>query len=1445
MGRRDRIMKQTLTLAILGVVLLVGAAGALQAATLEEGLAKFRAGDWEASVASLSELVAKDASNLSAWFWLGRSQLQAGRTDEAASTFERILADKPASVDSRYWLGVTYLSLGRSREAEAQFAQVLKADGRNQAARDGLAQAQKANLALTPVPVGLALARPLSGGGRVSLDPGPFGLDPGQVDLLSSNLYDYTFSDSPSDWTALSGLWAITNRWTCSPQWSWEGGYADDGIAALWNKREFKGDVTVEAYMAFKMGLGSTNSYKNPNDLNITIDGDGANPSSGYSFMVGANRNNETRIMKGTKVLATSTDLAHLLPVFEDGFPSTYEFHRRWWSIRARKTGNKLQLYVDEKLACEAVDPDPLPGGHVGLWTYDNGTIISRVKVYYDQEQAQRKAIPGMDQLRASVRKVADLPFTVSSPSHLSVQNDFESDLGTWTPRNDQDPVVVNAAVRLVSLPEPTSGPSTQGPVALGLAKGASGTGHCLTITNPVSGGTFATTAIPGSFDVEQLPMLCFDYCLPADGSCKLNFYLTCVGALYEIVFSGPRAGTPQAVQLGAIADVKADGQWHHATFDLLGALRLRLPAGATIRASDLWLGNLCEEDYLLAGFGGNTLGTTLMLDNFALLRPAGREVKLAATPRQGANIKGYSVALDDDPLGPAPDTVTAADGALSVSAKGPGVYYAHVKANLADGTWSPTANYLTMVDDMAPQVTPVSPKPGTVLGDAPLTLGLRDAGGVDPASIKVAVNGKAVPLDGDAASYDPASGTLTVDPRAALAPVSDGEAVALSVGPLKDWAGNVAAAPEVLNYRLAFAEDKTPPAAPVMTVGASGYLCNEDFEHSLGDISSYGGSGGADLSLDSTTAASGKSSLKVYNRLTGGRFGVYLQKRPFDAGKYRIVSFDYKVPPRLRSDFAVYVNGDWKAIKFKDTDNNLGYIGTVPQVVDDNQWHHAEFNLYDMLRKDDPSASSYIVRQFVMADWNWTANVKGQSYHLDNFQIIPVVSAQQGLPLAWKALDVSGTFGLSWTVDKNPTGDPGQEVKLTGTSGLAEGVGDIDGWLHTRARDGAGNWSEASHWRLLADGEAPTASPAYPREGAKVATSIVRLNLADQGPAGVDPMSIILRVAGKDYTMENRGLSYSSSRGSLVWNCEDVSPDPVVLSDKQPVAVQLVAAKDFAGNPVVSPPSLTWTMDWSQDHQGPEVTKLQSTTHPTFVTDTFETGLGEWRTFGQNGAKVEIDATTAGAGTHSVCLTQQKQGSPMAAYMTTSTFTLESYPVISFDYRLDPSVKLDLIVRMTNGNEYPICFTDNPSGAVGAIRNAVADGTWRHATVEVTQFLRQRQTQGTLEVAALYLTDRNQMDNPVGARAWFDNLVIGKVGTQPAQFRWRATDTTGVMGYSYCVDRSPSTEPPTTSKGPASSFRYTDAMTRGRYYFHVRAVDGAGNWGPTAHYALMHLQPD
>jgi hypothetical protein len=35
------------------------------------------------------------------------------------------------------------------------------------------------------------------------------------------------------------------------------------------------------------------------------------------------------------------------------------------------------------------------------------------------------------------------------------------------------------------------------------------------------------------------------------------------------------------------------------------------------------------------------------------------------------------------------------------------------------------------------------------------------------------------------------------------------------------------------------------------------------------------------------------------------------------------------------------------------------------------------------------------------------------------------------------------------------------------------------------------------------------------------------------------------------------------------------------------------------------------------------------------------------------------------------------------------------------------------------------------------------------------------------------------------------------------------------------------------------------DAINPGLWWFHIRAQDGAGNWGPTTTYAVMHLKSD
>lgn len=1417
---------QQLRAKALGAVLaalLLGSALAW-AADLTAGLEAFRAGKYENAVAALSELTAAKPDDLSARFWLGRSQLAAGRVADSIATFQAILAAKPGSTDTRYWLGMALLRQNRPGEARDQFASLLAQAPSYVMAREGLAQAEEALTSVVDSVFNGPLALPVRGGTRVAVDPGTLPVDIGTVDLLSSNVYDYTFSDSPADWFALSGLWNVTNRWTCSPQWSWEGGYADDGIAMLWNKREFVGDITVEAYRAFKMGLGVINSYKNPNDLNITICGDGANPASGYSFMVGADRNGDTRIMKGDKILASTTDNSALLPLFEDGYPSTYDFHRKWWSLRARKHGNQLELYLDEKLVLQATDPEPLDRGRVGMWIYDNGTMISRVKLYYQTEKTDRSPIPGMDKLRSLPQRLTDVPFSISSATHPSLQNDFERGVEGWAPRDQQDPVRMGVV------------PRTDGEA-----------GHCLQVVNPVSGGTFAATISSGQFDVGQYPMMSFDYRLPADGSVKANLYLTCIGRTYEIIFTGPLEGTPRAEQIGVIEGVQADGKWHRASFDLLGCLREHVPGVNPLRAGDLWIGNLCEgpSRYLLAGFGGNFLGTSYELDNFALYKPGGAEVTLALNPSSDVKVDGWAVSATPDEGAHAPQVVTTTEASVPVKLAKPGVWFVNLRGKVGDNAWTPTRHYRVQVAGEAPQVVKVLPAPGTDLGDGPVTLTLSGDSGVDPESLKVSVNGQDLAVDGATVAYRPDSHELMVDPRPVLKDPKDGDTVAVEVSAPSDWAGNRRAESYQYSYRLSFADDKTPPQAAMVKIGPNGYLADERFENGVGEISSYGGSGGAELSVDRTTAASGRGSLRVYNPVSGGRLGVYLQKKPFDAGKYRIVSFDYKVGPRLRSDFAVYVNGDWKAIKFKDTDDNLGYIGVVPNLKDDDQWHHAEFNLYDMLRKDDPGAGSYIVRQFVMADWNWTANVKGRSYNLDNFQIVPVVSSTGGLPLAWRAPDISGIAGLGWVVDSDPATDAPAEITLPGSTAVLQGVSNVDGWLHTRLRDGAGNWGATEHWRLLADSESPTCAVQYPREGARSARSSVTLSLTDKGIAGIDPASVTLNIAGRDYTVDNPGLSYSSGSGLLTWNCEQVAPEPVVLPDKQPVAVKLVSARDYAGNPVAAPPAYSWIMDWSLDKTPPTLARLQSTTHPTFLTCTFENGTDAWRALGSNGARVEVDNAVGTGGGSSIRLTQQQEGGTMGAIACSQSFSLDNYPVVTFDYCLDPGVKLDMVVRMANGNDYAVAFTDNPSGSVGNIPGARADGRWGRATVDLAQIVRQRQQQGTMDVASISFTDRNKLDNPVGARAWFDNFIIGKIGSQPPVFRWKATDATGVSGYSWLFDRASTTQAPETNMGQVQSFRVTDRMDRGRWYLHVRACDGAGNWGTTTHYAILHLSAD
>src|SRR5688572_24801985 len=69
------------------------------------------------------------------------------------------------------------------------------------------------------------------------------------VEIDNGHVYDYTFTSAPVDWRVQSGVWEMTNRWSCSPGWSWFGGRSEE-IASIWNKRKFSGDFSIQFYFA-------------------------------------------------------------------------------------------------------------------------------------------------------------------------------------------------------------------------------------------------------------------------------------------------------------------------------------------------------------------------------------------------------------------------------------------------------------------------------------------------------------------------------------------------------------------------------------------------------------------------------------------------------------------------------------------------------------------------------------------------------------------------------------------------------------------------------------------------------------------------------------------------------------------------------------------------------------------------------------------------------------------------------------------------------------------------------------------------------------------------------------------------------------------------------------------------------------------------------------------
>ncbi len=220
------------------------------------------------------------------------------------------------------------------------------------------------------------------------------------------------------------------------------------------------------------------------------------------------------------------------------------------------RQGRHVRLWLREEVVLEYEDPQPLPGGRAALWTVDNGLLLAKVRLAAEQLGAPEPPL-------RTCRPFADHRLT----------NDCH-DGQTAVTRH----------------------------------------GATYALTNTTGGGRFAVALRPRLYSALESPSISFDARVPP--GVNIDFYFRCRGMQYRIIRTGPADGPPGVENLGRCEGLEADGAWHTARFDLMGALRDRHLGDSLLLVWQPEFANYANPDYLLAGFGGNATDATYWLRN-------------------------------------------------------------------------------------------------------------------------------------------------------------------------------------------------------------------------------------------------------------------------------------------------------------------------------------------------------------------------------------------------------------------------------------------------------------------------------------------------------------------------------------------------------------------------------------------------------------------------------------------------------------------------------------------------------------------------------------------------------------------------------------------------------------------------------------------------------------
>jgi hypothetical protein len=212
-------------------------------------------------------------------------------------------------------------------------------------------------------------------------------------------------------------------------------------------------------------------------------------------------------------------------------------------------------------------------------------------------------------------------------------------------------------------------------------------------------------------------------------------------------------------------------------------------------------------------------------------------------------------------------------------------------------------------------------------------------------------------------------------------------------------------------------------------------------------------------------------------------------------------------------------------------------------------------------------------------------------------------------------------------------------------------------------------------------------------------------------------------------------------------------------------------------------------------------------------------------------------DPAQAAFGARAVKFTAWDDDADVQIMLHKNPWYMDRLPVLQFDYKADPGFRVDLLAEVM-GEWYAVRFTGDgaaPEGgqAIGAIEAVVADGKWRHASMDLTALIDAAKPNLEVRIVNKIILSAQGRDGcKRGSTLVLDNLDLTPPFGDGGSFEWEAApDPSGIAGYAFVLDQNPTAAPP-----PAITYTGASASVggvTGVWYAHVRACDQAGNWGP------------